>query len=196
MKKIIKPASEYGPLILFFGIYKFHDDLILATVALVISTIIGVSVMYAAFKKVPIMPLIAAAIVTFFGGLTFISGDSIFIKIKPTVVNVVFALILLGGLLRGKGLLKYMFESAMQMPDSAWKTFSLRWAIFFLVLAVANEVVWRNFPESFWVSFKVFGLMGATILFVFSQIPFLQKNIICLLNFQNFIIQKLIFVSF
>ncbi|PIR38550.1 MAG: septation protein A [Alphaproteobacteria bacterium CG11_big_fil_rev_8_21_14_0_20_39_49] len=178
MKKIIKPAAEYAPLILFFAIYKGFDDLILATIVLVIATLIGVGAMYMAFKKVPMMPLIAAAIVAFFGGLTVLSGDGIFIKIKPTVVNVVFALILFAGLLKGKGLLKYMFGSAMQMPDSAWKTFSLRWAVFFLVLAVANEIVWRNFTEEFWVNFKVFGLMGATFIFVITQVPFLQKNII------------------
>jgi intracellular septation protein len=177
MKKILKPACEYGPLILFFATYKIYG-LIIATATLVVATLIAVSITYLVMKKIPLMPLIAAAIVAFFGGLTVFSGNEIFIKIKPTLVNIVFAGILFAGLLKGKGLLKHMFESAMQMTDTAWKTFSLRWAIFFLFMAALNEIVWRNFSTDTWVQFKVFGLMGATLLFFMSQIPFLQKNII------------------
>jgi intracellular septation protein len=178
MKKAIKPITEYVPLILFFIIYKFYDDLITATIALVVTTVIGVIAMYITHKKVPTMPLIAASTIAVFGGMTIISGDEFFIKIRPTLVNIAFSSILFIGLMKGRGLLKYMFESAMKMSDDAWKTFSFRWAVFFLVMAAANEVVWRNFSTDLWVQFKVFGLMGSTLVFVISQIPFLQKNII------------------
>lgn len=177
MKKILKPACEYGPLMIFFISYKIYG-LIVATSALVIATLVAVAATYFVMKKIPLMPLIAAAIVAFFGGLTIFSGSEIFIKLKPTLVNIVFAGILFVGLLKGKGLLKNMFEGAMQMNDEAWKTFSLRWAIFFLFMAGVNELVWRNFSTDAWVQFKVFGLMGATLVFFMSQIPFLQKNII------------------
>lgn len=177
MKKILKTTCDYAPLIIFFISYQLFD-LITATAFLVIATLIAVAISYIVTKEVPLMPVIAAVILGFFGGLTVLTGDDIFIKLKPTLVNIVFAVILFVGLLKGKGLLKYLFGSAMQMSDQAWKIFSLRWAIFFLFMAATNEIVWRNFSTDIWVNFEVFGMLVITLVFFVSQIPFLQKNII------------------
>ena len=105
-------------------------------------------------------------------------ADETFIKLKPTLVNTLFAVILFGGLLTGRSLLKPLFGAAVQLTDQGWRKLTLRWAIFFVVLAVLNEIVWRNFTTDFWVSFKLFGIMPLTFLFAASQTPlFLREQI-------------------
>lgn len=177
MKQRLKSITEFGPLLIFFATYQLYG-IVYATGALVAATIVAVVVTYYMIKSIPMMPLITAVIVGFFGILTIFSGNDVFIKIKPTIVNIIFATILFVGVLRGKGLLKHLFASAIQMKDAAWKSFSLRWAIFFLALAATNEYVWRNLSTDAWVQFKVFGLFGATLLFMLTQIPFIQANMI------------------
>lgn len=177
MKKSVSTALEVLPLVVFFAVYKF-SDLIAATGALVVVTIVTISITYMVERRVPMMPLISAIVLSFFGGLTLISGDGIFIKIKPTLVNIVFASILFAGAYMKKPLLKYLMESAFKMDDEAWLKFSLRWGFFFLFLAGLNEVIWRNFSEDFWVKFKVFGMLPISVLFTATQIPFLKKNMI------------------
>ncbi len=177
MKQPLKSLTEFGPLIAFFATYKMAG-LVYATAALIITTLIAVAITYYVMKKVPLMPLISAGVIGLFGSLTIFSGNEIFIKIKPTLINLVFAAILFGGALRGKGLLKFLFESTMQMSDTAWRSFSVRWACFFLILAASNEIVWRSFSTDIWVNFKVFGLLGATFIFMLTQLPFLKANLI------------------
>lgn len=174
MKQPLKSLTEYGPLVVFFVVF-YWQGLIAATAVLVVTTLLAAGATYYSTKKIPMTLLITALIVTVFGGLTVFSGDETFIKIKPTLINLVFAAILLGGWIRGKGLLKHVFESGLHMNDAAWRRFSLHWAIFFLVLAGLNELVWRSFPTEIWVEFKVFGLLGLTFLFMLVHIPFLQK---------------------
>lgn len=175
MNSKFKFISEFGPLIAFFAAYKFYG-LIVATSVLVAFTAAITAASYALYKKVSSMALITASVVALFGGLTIYSGNELFIKLKPTLVNLVFAAILLVGAARGKGLLKYLLRSAMQMSEPAWVKFSLRWAYFFLIMAAANEFVWRNFSTDIWVQFKVFGILGLTFVFVATQIPFIQKH--------------------
>jgi intracellular septation protein len=177
MKQPLKSITEIGPLVAFFVAYKFFG-IIHATAALVAVTAIAIAVTYYIEKKVPMMPLISAIVVGLFGALTIFSGNELFIKIKPTLVNLVFAAILLVGVARGKGLLKYLFDGAMHMSDKAWLQFSVRWAIFFIALAVANELIWRNFSTDIWVDFKVFGILGATFVFIATQVPFIKNNVI------------------
>ena len=177
MKQPLKSITEFGPLLIFFATYKFQG-LIAATAALIVATLIVLAITYYLIRTITMMPLITAAVVSIFGGITIFSGNDLFIKIKPTIINLVFAAILIIGLLRGKGLLKYLFDSTIKMSDEAWKSFSLRWAIFFVILAAINEYVWRNFSTDIWVNFKVFGLLGATFVFILTQVPFLNKNII------------------
>jgi intracellular septation protein len=175
MKQPLKSITDFGPLVLFFAAYKL-EGIIAATAALIVSTLIVLAITYYLTRHIPIMPLITAAVVSIFGSITIFSGNDLFIKIKPTIINIIFATILIIGLLKGKGLLKYLFDSTIKMPDSAWKVFSLRWALFFIFIAAANEYVWRNFSTDTWVDFKVFGLLGVTFVFILTQIPFLHKN--------------------
>ncbi|MGH6859202.1 MAG: septation protein A, partial [Phyllobacterium sp.] len=123
----------------------------------------------------PIMPLVSGIVVLIFGTLTLYLHNETFIKMKPTIVNALFGVILLGGLFFGKALLGYVFDSAFKLNAEGWRKLTLRWGIFFLFLAVLNEVVWRSFSTDFWVAFKVWGTMPITLLFTFSQMPLIMK---------------------
>ena len=167
--------TELAPLIVFFITYKYYG-LVSATLAIVIVTLITTVARYFIFKKLSIMPLITASVLAIFGGITVLTGNTAFIKIKPTIINLVFSLVLLIGAYLNKGLLKYLFENKLKMSDKNWKIFSIRWGIFFLFLAGMNEFIWRNFSESIWVNFKVFGMISITTVFLITQIPFIVKN--------------------
>jgi intracellular septation protein len=128
-------------------------------------------------RRVPLVPLITAAIVVVFGGLTLWLQDETFIKMKPTIVQAIFALILLGSLAFGRPLLKPLLGPMMPpMSDRAWRQFTLRYALFFIAMAGLNELVWRSQSTDFWVTFKVLGLPALTILFILSQIPFVGRQ--------------------
>lgn len=173
MRKLI---LDFGPLALFFIGYR-SGDLMLATALLLGGTVISLAVTYALEKTIAAAPLVSGVLVAVFGGLTLALNDELFIKMKPTIVNLLFAAVLIGGaLIWKKGLLKFIFEMAFTLSDAAWRTLSIRWAIFFIFLALLNEVIWRNFSTDFWVDFKVFGMMTITIAFTLSQIPFIQRN--------------------
>ena len=127
-------------------------------------------------KTVPAMPIVTLVVVTFFGGLTLYFQNETFIKIKPTIINSLFGFALLGGLMFKKSFLKTVMGMAFPIDDEGWRILTLRWGLFFLVLAVVNEIVWRNFSEGFWVGFKFWGMTGLTMLFVFSQMPLIMKH--------------------
>lgn len=173
MKKLL---LDFGPLALFFVGYR-SGDLMLATALLVGATMLSLAYTYLTEKKIHNAPLVSGILVAVFGGLTIALNDELFIKMKPTIVNTLFAVTLIGGaMIWKKGLLKFVFEMAFTLTDHAWRILSLRWGIFFLFLAVLNEVIWRNFSTDFWVDFKVFGMMSCTIAFTLTQIPFIQKH--------------------
>lgn len=176
MRKMLKIFADFGPLVGFFVAYK-AAGLIEATMVLIVLTAVSLGITFLMDRKIPLSPVITAAVVAFFGGLTIYLNDETFIKLKPTIVNLLFAAVLLGGLAFKKGLLKYVLGMAMRMEDAAWRTLSLRWGIFFLALAGLNELVWRNFDTDTWVNFKVFGLFGLVLLFTLTQVPFMQKHI-------------------
>ena len=121
------------------------------------------------------MPMVTAVLVVVFGGLTFWLDDPRFIKIKPTIINLLFAGVLFGGLLTGRPLLKLLFGEAFRLTEEGWRKLSVRWALFFLALAVLNEIVWRNFSEAAWVNFKVFGILPLTIVFAMAQIGLIKR---------------------
>jgi intracellular septation protein len=174
----LKFICDFLPLLTFFLIYKTSSDnaIINATIGLVIVTFITLVIGYIFTRQIAAMPLFSAIVLGFFGFLTIFSGNEIFIKIKPTLLNLLFAAILLFGYFSKKPLLKSLLGSAFEIKDEAWLELSKRWAIFFIFLAVLNEVIWRNFSTDWWVQFKVFGILPLSIIFTCSQIPYILEK--------------------
>lgn len=171
----LKPVTDYGPLAVFFGVYlKF--GLMPATGALIAATGVALIVSLAIARRVPVMAVITAMVVGIFGGLTLWFDDEIFIKMKPTIVQTILATVLLGGLAFGRPLLKPVMGTAWSMDDIGWRKLTLRFALFFLAMAVLNEIVWRTQSTDVWVTFKVFGILGLTIAFSLAQMPLLQRH--------------------
>lgn len=174
-KAWVKPFSDYGPIAVFFAAYLIWD-LLVATAALMGATAIALVVSLAVNKRVPLMPLITAGVVGVFGGLTLWLNDETFIKLKPTIVQTLIGAVLLGGLLFRKALLKPVMGSAWPMDDAGWHKLTRNFGLFFLVMAIANEIVWRTQTTDFWVTFKVFGIMALTFAFSMTQIPILNNH--------------------
>ena len=171
----LKPVVDYGPLAVFFASYLAFG-LMAATAALIAVSLVALLLAWLLERRLPLVPLITAAIVAVFGGLTLWLQDETFIKMKPTIVQALFGLVLLGGLAFGRPLLKPLLGAVMPpMSERAWRQFTLRYALFFLAMAGLNELVWRTQSTDFWVTFKVFGLPGLTILFILAQIPFVGR---------------------
>ncbi len=174
-RPLVKLAIELGPLLVFFAAYG-RAGIYWATGALMVATIVALAASWKLLGRLSVVPLVTAVLVTVFGGLTFWLDDPRFIKMKPTIINLVFAATIFGGLLTGRSLLKLLFGEAFNLTEEGWRKLSVRWAVFFLVLAVANEFVWRNFTESAWVNFKVFGILPITMLFAVAQVGFIRRN--------------------
>ncbi len=175
MKQLIKIAIEAGPLLVFF-VVNGRAGIFAGTAAFMVAISISVLASWLTERKLPVVPLFSAVIVLVFGGLTLYLNDELFIKLKPTIVNMLFAVVLLGGLAAGQSLLKPLFGTAFEVTDQAWRTLTLRWGLFFIVLAVLNEIVWRNFSTDFWVGFKLFGAMPLTLVFAAAQTPLILRN--------------------
>ncbi|WP_413203990.1 septation protein A [Rhodospirillum sp. A1_3_36] len=175
MSQVMKLALEAGPLIVFF-IANARTNLITATAIFVATTVAALGISWILSRKVPVMPLVGGVFVVIFGGLTVFLGDDTFIKIKPTIVNLLFAAILIVGLATGRLFLKLILETAMSLDEAGWRALTLRWAIYFLVLAGLNEAVWRNFDSDTWVTFKVWGILPLTLVFSALQIPLILRH--------------------
>ncbi len=171
--------NDFLPLIVFIVVYKLSgakNPIILATLCMIIVTFLTLTISYFLTKKIAKMPLISALMLGIFGMMTIFSGDDIFIKIKPTLINLVFALVLFYGYFSKKPLMSYLFGGELKLNLNAWLTMSWRWAWFFVGLALLNEIIWRNFSTDFWVNFKLFGVLPISIIFTATQIPFMIKN--------------------
>jgi intracellular septation protein len=168
-------ACDFGPLLVFFLVYRMQG-LLPATLALIVATLAALALIYLTEKRIAIMPLVSGIMVTVFGGITLLLHDETFIKIKPTVINLLFASVLIGGVLAKKPLLKYLLGEALQLSQAGWLQLSLRWGVFFVFLACLNELIWRNFSTDFWVDFKVFGMMTCTIVFTLCQLPLIKRH--------------------
>ncbi|MBV8938859.1 MAG: septation protein A [Alphaproteobacteria bacterium] len=175
MHPALKLALDLAPLAAFFIGFRL-GGLMAATAALLVITALALAVSYIKEKKISPMPLLTGGLVAVFGGLTLALHDEVFIKMKPTLLNTLFAVLLLGGVYLRRPALKYLLGSAIRMDAAGWRILSLRWALFFLFLAGLNEVVWRNFPTEFWVNFKVFGMFSLTLLFTLLQIPLMKRH--------------------
>jgi intracellular septation protein len=171
----LKPTVDYGPLLVFLAFY-FATDLFVATGALIAVTALAFGLALWIERRVPWLPLVTAVVVAVFGGLTLWSGDETFIKMKPTIAQLLFASVLLGSLAIGRPVLKPLLGAAWPMDEAGWRRLSLRFAWFFLAMAALNEAVWRTQTTDVWVLFKVFGLLGLTLLFSLSQVPLMTRH--------------------
>jgi intracellular septation protein len=174
LNPFVKIALDLGPLVLFF-FANSRFGIFTATATFMVAVLAALAVSYVLTRRLPIMPVVTAIIVLVFGGLTLILHNDTFIKIKPTIIYVLFGAVLLGGLAFGKPLLGVVFDSLFHLTEEGWRKLTVRWALFFFVLAVLNEIVWRNTSTNVWVDFKVFGVMPLTLIFGALQYPLLQK---------------------
>jgi intracellular septation protein len=174
-KQVLKLLIELGPLIVFFvcnskfGIYAGTGAFVAATLASLAASKIFLG-------KVPVMLWVGGILVTLFGGLTIWFEDDRFIKVKPTIIYTLSALTLFGGLYFKQPLFKYVLGDALKLTDEGWRKLTFRWASFFIVLAVVNEVVWRNVPTDTWISFKLFGIFPLTMIFAISQARLMKRH--------------------
>ena len=196
---LIRLALELGPLIVFFVVNAmgerwleaspllsswFSQPIIFATAVFMVAMAISLLLSWLLLSRVAVMPLVTAVVVLVFGGLTLWFQDAVFIKMKPTIVNVLFGATLLGGLAFGQSLLRYVFGDVYRLKPRGWWVLTLRWGVFFFVLAVLNEVVWRGADmlyaepkaaNDLWVAFKVWGIMPLTVVFSMLQLPLLKQ---------------------
>lgn len=190
-----KLALDLGPLILFFYansrpalfsplIEPFFPAIVadasragifVATAVFMAAVLVSLVVSYALIRRLPVMPVVSAIIVVVFGGLTLFLHDDSFIKMKPTIIYVLFGAVLLGGLIFRKPLLEMVFDSVFHLSEEGWRKLTIRWSLFFFVMAVLNEIVWRTQSTDTWVSFKVFGVMPLTFVFAMLQYPILTR---------------------
>ena len=177
-KPLIKFLTDFGPLLVFFTIYFKNDhNLKIAILPFIIATFISLAVIYFLEKKIPMVPLTSGILITLFGGLTLYFDNNVFFYMKPTIINLLFAGILFfGKFFTKKPLLKVFFQTTMKLENEGWKKLNNRWIIFFIFIAILNEIVWRTQSEIFWVNFKVWGLLPISFLFAASQISLINKH--------------------
>ena len=187
---LLKLALELEPLVVFFfantrgewlaerfpALASLGGPIFIATALFMVATAISLTLSWLLTRTLPMMPLVSGVVVFAFGAMTLWLQDDTFIKMKPTIVNSLFGAVLLGGLLFGKSLLGYVFDSAFKLDAEGWRKLTLRWGLFFFFLAAVNEVVWRMFSTDTWVAFKVWGIMPITLAFTFSQLPLIMRH--------------------
>ena len=190
LNPLLKFALELGPLLVFFfanargewlaqrfpALSELGGPIFIATGLFLAAGAISLLVSWMMVRQLPIMPLVSGIIVFIFGGLTLWLQSDTFIKMKPTIVNALFGVTLLGGLAFGRSLLGYVFDEAFKLDAEGWRKLTLRWGVFFLFLAVMNEVVWRSFSTDFWVAFKVWATIPITMAFTLSQMPLIIRH--------------------
>jgi intracellular septation protein len=182
---LLKLALEFGPLAIFFFANSYGDRwfgvaedrrIFVATGIFIAASLIALALSKIIMNHLPRMAIVNAVVVTVFGGLTLALDDAFFIKVKPTIVNTLFGCILLGGLYFGRSLLALVLDSVLQLDEEGWRRLTLRWGLFFFVLAALNEVVWRTQSQDFWVAFKVWGVMPLTMIFALAQTPLILRH--------------------
>ncbi len=178
-RSIIKFSADFGPLLVFFAVYfNNENDLKVAIPPFIIATLIALIIVYFLEKKIPMVPLLGCVLISLFGGLTLYFDNKVFFYMKPTIINLLFAGILFfGKFFTKKPLLKVFFQTTMKLENEGWKKLNNRWIIFFIFIAILNEIVWRTQSEIFWVNFKVWGLLPISFLFAASQISLIKRSL-------------------
>ena len=176
-KSFLKFITDFGPLLVFFSFYyKNEKNLIIAIPPFIVATLIALIVVWILEKKIPMVPLLSGILITLFGGLTIYFDNPIFIYMKPTIINILFALALLfGKYFTNDPILKKLLGKSIPINDDGWKILNNRWMYFFFGLAILNEIVWRTQSEEFWVNFKVWGMLPITFIFTAFQIGLINK---------------------
>jgi len=172
-----KLLIELGPLVAFFAA-NWLGGIFWGTGVFMAATAVSLAVSWALTGKLAMVPLVSAVFVAVFGALTLWLHSDLFIKVKVTLVNVLFGVVLLGGAAMGRSYLKLIMGEAVKLQEKAWLTLSIRWGVFFLAMAALNEIVWRTFSTDQWVNFKVFGLLPLTLVFALANTPFMSKHMI------------------
>ena len=176
MRRLYATALELGPLVLFFAA-NAKWSIFIGTGVFIVATVIALPLYRWMEGRWPIMPLVGGFFVLVFGGLTIWLQDETFIKLKPTIVNCLFGVILGGGLLLfNRPLLKPIFGTAFQLTEEGWRKLTLRWCLFFFVLAAVNEVMWRGFSTDTWIASKMFLSFPLTLVFAYLQLPLLKRH--------------------
>ena len=192
LNPLLKLVFDLGPLVLFFLANSKPElfapllapflppglanaGIFAATAVFMVAVVAALIASYVLIRRWPVMPIVSAVIVVIFGGLTLFLQDETFIKLKPTIIYLMFAGVLIGGLLLRKPLLAMVFDAMFHLTDEGWRKLTIRWAVFFLGLAVLNEIVWRTQSTDTWVSFKVFGIVPLTFIFAAAQLPLMRR---------------------
>jgi len=176
MSPLLKMALDLGPLLIFFAANTVSSNIFTATWVFMIAITASIAITFAIERKVSPMALLTFALVLIFGGLTLWLSNENFSNIKPTILYSTFAAVLVGGLAFNRLFIKYLLGQTMQLADPAWRALTWRWSVFFLMLAIVNEFVWRNTSTDMWVAFKVWGVFPLTLLFALSQTPFIARH--------------------
>ncbi|MBX9591374.1 MAG: septation protein A [Hyphomonadaceae bacterium] len=171
---LLKLLIDLGPLLVFFLTYA-KAGIFWATGVLMVATVAALIASRVLLGRFALAPAVTAVLVVVFGGLTFLLDDPRFIKMKPTIINLLFAGILGFGIATGRPLLKMLMGEALRLTDQGWHKMTVRWALFFVAMAVVNEIVWRNFSEAAWVNFKVFGILPLTLIFAMAQVGLIKR---------------------
>ena len=167
---------DFGPLLLFFGTNYIYQDLMFSVKILVIATVISLGVSWACERRIPMMAAFGCGALVFFAGLTLYFDNELFIKVKPTVLTLMFAAAIAGGRLLGRNPLAALMGSQLRLDYEGWRKLSWLWVAMFVCSAIANEIAWRALSTDAWVTFKVFGLTGISLVFVVLTLPVIQKH--------------------
>lgn len=172
---LARMGLDLGPLVIFFAVLT-RTNVFVATAAFMAAMVVALITGYTYERRLSPMALITLAIVLLFGGLTLWLHNDLFIKIKPTIIYVIFAAILAGGLVTGRSFIKFLFDHAFHLTEEGWRLLTWRWVLFFVAMALANEIVWRNFSLQIWAAYKLFGAVPLTFLFALAQAPLVLKH--------------------
>ncbi len=177
MGQATKLLIEMGPLVAFF-IGNWKAGIFWGTGIFMVATAAALTASWVLTRKIAMVPLVSAIFVALFGALTLWLHSELFIKVKVTLINALFGAVLLGGVAMGRSYIKLIMGEAVKLTEQAWRTLSIRWGVFFIAMAVLNEIVWRNVTTDAWVNFKVFGLLPITLVFAIANAPYMTKHMV------------------